>query len=85
MCIVSKLDDQFVVIGMRPDPNPIHVAIDFGSECTIMRSDAHGPELAYLFKMEGRMSRVGLEDLIILVCELADVGRQCPVKRPEPG
>lgn len=60
---------------MCSDPNPIHAAFDIGGEGPVVRSNTHRPELTDFLEVQGGMSGIRLEELIVLVRKLLDVGR----------
>ena len=60
---------------MCSDPDPNHAAFDFGGECPVVRSNTHRPELTDFLEVQGGMSGIRLQELIVLVRKLPDVGR----------
>jgi len=82
---IAGLAEQFVVIGMRADPEPHKAVVRFDGECTMMAANPHGPEPARLLEVKRRVSRVALETLVGLIGQIADASRQRPIARPKVG
>jgi hypothetical protein len=62
-CLVNDLPDRsddFVVFGMRADPEPQQAIRRFDGDCPIVEPDTSRPEAADLLEAEGGVSRVGL-------------------------
>ena len=47
--------DNFIVISVAANPEPQHAVRDINSQCPIMHTYTHGPELADFLKMKGWM------------------------------
>ena len=48
----DKLADQFIVVSVRADPEPIHPTVNVVSQDTISVPDAGGPEGANFLKVQ---------------------------------
>ena len=70
---------------MRSNPEPIHTALDFHRERAIVCADASRPVASELLEMKRRMPSIGLEQMEILVGELAYFARKTFIQRPEGG
>jgi hypothetical protein len=64
-----------VVFGMRSDPEPNEISATFHGECSMMQTDAHGPESAHLLEMERRMTRIISQQLVASVGEALHLDR----------
>ncbi len=45
------LADKLVVVGMGPDPEPLHSICDVVTERSIVATDPHGPQRPNAFEM----------------------------------
>lgn len=77
------LADDPIVIAMRPYPPPQNPVVCVNAERSIMDADAHRVMAPNTFEVKRGMSGVGLEQLELLVRQLAYGGRQCIVQPPE--
>jgi hypothetical protein len=65
--LLHGLPHNSVIFSMRPDPEPIDSFFDISSQCSVMFADADGPKFAEPFEVQGRVTRIGLEESKILV------------------
>jgi len=77
------LADDFVVLRMGTDPDPIDPIVHLGAKCSIVIADPYRPELADAFEMKRRMAGIRLQQVEVLVCYLADICRERLIQRPE--
>jgi len=72
-----------LVFVMRSNPEPKQSIRDFDRKGTIMSSDSHGAVSANLLEVQGGMSEVCFQPLILLIGRLLDIHRQPLVVFPE--
>jgi hypothetical protein len=63
------LTEQFVVIGVRANPKPNAIIASFDGESTIVQAHARRPELPDFLKMEGGVTRIGLEKSVTSISQ----------------
>jgi hypothetical protein len=63
--------NQFIVVGMRADPEPEIAALHLNGECTITHADADGPVTADFLELQRWMARVTFEESEIGVGQLS--------------
>jgi hypothetical protein len=61
------LPDNPVILSVRSDPEPIDSLLDASSQRPVMFADAHAPKIADPLEMQGRVTRIGLEEGKVLV------------------
>ena len=79
------LADQFIVVGMRSDPEPEATSIDVDRKGAIAQSDSDGPETADPLELQRRMPRIAFEKRISGVGKLSNRERQRLITDPEFG
>ena len=72
-----------IVIGVRADPEPQVAAICFDRECTVTKSNPHGPVTSDLLELQGWVPRVVLEKLEIAISQSLHRARQGLIGGPE--
>jgi len=69
--------DEIVVLGMRTDPEPHDAGVrTVDAENAIVESDSARPEAPHPLELERRMTWIGLQDGVLLVCEALNRGRE---------
>jgi hypothetical protein len=68
---------------MRSNPEPDQPIRDFDRKGTIVISDSHGAVSANLLEVQGGMSWVCFQPLIVFIRHLLDIQRQVLVLSPE--
>jgi superfamily II DNA or RNA helicase len=76
--------NEFVVFRVRADPKPLNPVGHIVSEGAIPVAHSDRPDLSDALEVQGSVSRIGLQELEVLVCDGPDPGRQGFVERPEP-
>src|ERR1700722_2593049 len=80
---VTVLVDQVIIVLVRANPKPQQPAVDLGRQSPIAAPDAHGPIVSYLLQPERWMSRIFLEQRVVLVGDRAHRRRKLLVRLPE--
>src|SRR5439155_9851753 len=79
-CILSQ---RSVVVGVRSDPEPVNSLRHVVAERAVVIAHAHRPQFSDALEVERGMARVGLQQLVVLVRNLADALREGGVLRPK--
>src|SRR5439155_26721250 len=75
--------DDLVVVGVRSDPEPVNSLRHVVAERAVVIAHAHRPQFSDALEVERGMARVGLQQLVVLVRNLADALREGGVLRPK--
>jgi hypothetical protein len=59
-----RLSDEFVIIGVRTDPEPNEILTRFHRNGAVVQADARRPEATDVLEMKGRVSRIALQVLV---------------------
>jgi hypothetical protein len=59
--------DNPVVLGVRPDPEPVDAFFDVDPQRSVVFSDADGAKIAEVFEVQGRVTRIRLEERKVFV------------------
>lgn len=72
------LAKEFVILGMRSDPEPLDSLWNWNAKGAVMSTDPDAAEAPamYGFESQGRMRWILLEKSVIASSEALDVGRQ---------
>lgn len=84
VAVLRRLN-KAIITFMRADPKPDETFSTFLSECPMTIADPCRPKPTDLLKADRRMARVRLEQLEVLIGEIADFFRELPVVKPELG
>lgn len=82
----DKLADEFVVLGMRADPEPVHSSLHGNAESTVVESHTDAMELSAAngLELQRRMRRVGSQQSVVSTREKLDLSWQCFKALPKP-
>jgi len=67
------LRDQTVIFGVMPDPQPNHRFFVANPQSTILNASANGPIPTDLLEVLGRVKRISLQELEVLVSNSPNV------------
>jgi hypothetical protein len=67
--------DQFVIVGMRADPEPEITAVDVDGQGSITQANPDGPVASDLLELQRWMPRIALESLVVRVGQFSNRGR----------
>ena len=51
----ERLGNDAIVLGMGTDPDPLDTSLGLDTQCPVMGSDSHRPQLTNLFEVKRRM------------------------------
>ncbi len=71
-----NLSDETIVFGVSTDPEPVNTIRYFHAKSAVTHPDANRSIGTYDFEMKGWMLGIGLQQFEVLVCKLANGGRQ---------
>jgi hypothetical protein len=77
------LAKQPIVVGMATDPKPDETIRRFDCQRAVVRANPCRPELADLLEVKRWVPRLLFQTRVRAVCEIAYVGRQQLIQRPE--
>lgn len=77
------MTEQLVIVGMRSDPEPQHIALVFHGHCPVVEANTDGPEATDLLEVERWMTWVLAQQGIAPVGETLDVCGQMTIVDPE--
>jgi hypothetical protein len=77
--VAEKLADEFVVLGMRADPKPVHSFLHWNAESAVVESDTNAVESrpANSLELQRRMRRIGAQESVVSTRESLDFSGQC--------
>lgn len=78
-----KLDNELVIVGVRPDPEPLYAALNIVAQGPVMDTDACRPEFSNTLEVQRRMMRVGLEQFEVSVGNDTNLPRESLVEGPK--
>jgi hypothetical protein len=79
------LAKQAIVVSMATNPEPDESVRHVDGKGSVVGADAHRPEATDFLEMERGMPRILLQARVGLIGEIAYLGRQGPIERPEVG
>ena len=75
--------DQFIVFGMCANPKPNQAFLNLNGHSPIFNTDSYRSIPSYLFQVQGRMSKVFLQQFEIFVCQLLNISRKFSITLPK--
>jgi hypothetical protein len=74
---------QFVIVGMRSNPEPQDIALVFHGHCPVVEADTDGPETTDLLEVQRRMTWILAQQSIAPVGKALDVYWQVTIVGPK--
>jgi hypothetical protein len=74
---------ETVVLTVVADPEPQNASLHINAEGPMMETNSTGPESPHALEAKRRVARVGLEKLILLICQLLNWLLQVAVAGPK--
>lgn len=74
---------ESIVLGVAADPPPENAVVSVCAEGAVVEADADRPILSDALQLQGRMPRVGDEQLVVRSRETLNFARELPEQGPE--